>query len=90
MALETAENSHEIIAEELAEVYQPADEAPAAPDEDGGVPPAPAEEKWNEAYQCGEQRVEKVAMPKPTRVRRVRRPQGNRLPPLVKDNGNDR
>ncbi len=78
LALETAENSREIIAEELAEVYQPANETPAAPDEDGGVPPAPAEEKWNETYQCGEQRVEKVVMPKPTRVRRVRRPQSNR------------
>lgn len=90
LALETAENSRETIEDELAEVYQPADETPTAPDEDGGVPPAPTEEKWNEAYQCGEQRVEKVVMPKPTRVRRVRRPQGNRLPPLVKDNANDR
>lgn len=72
-------------------LYQ--DDKPAAGSADGetGAPAAPAGEQW-EAYECGgEERVEKVRLPKPAKVRRVRKPQTSSLPAgMVKDNGNNR
>lgn len=60
-------------------------------DGDGDVAPASTEgEQW-EAYQCGEERVEKAPLRKPVKVRRVRRQPTQTLPAgLAKENVNNR
>ena len=65
--------------------------AAGSTDSDAGTPVSPAGEQW-EAYECGgEERVEKARLPKPAKVRRVRKPQTSSLPAgMVKDNGNNR
>lgn len=67
------------------------DGKPVAADSDEGAPVSPAGEQW-EAYECGgEERVEKARLPKPAKVRRVRKPQTSSLPAgIVKDNSNNR
>ena len=67
------------------------DGKPVAADSDEGTPVSPAGEQW-EAYECGgEERVEKARLPKPAKVRRVRKPQTSSLPAgIVKDNSNNR
>lgn len=72
--------------------YDEGDPIPSgSADGDAGAPAAPAGEQW-EAYQCGEgERVEKVSLPKPVKVRRVRKPQNNVISAgMVKDNSNNR
>lgn len=65
--------------------------AAGSTDSDAGTPVSPAGEQWK-AYECGgEERVEKARLPKPAKVRRVRKPQTSSLPAgMVKDNGNNR
>lgn len=64
-------------------------ESPSGDDTDAEAPQSPMSDKL-EAYQCGEDRVEKIHISKPMKVRRVKKSDTQSVAPVVKDNSNVR
>lgn len=64
-------------------------ENPSGDGTDSEAPQSPASDEL-ESYQCGEDRVEKIHISKPLKVRRVKKSATQTVAPVVKDNSNVR